>query len=133
MGVSASMTARDNLIIILMWDVMINSRHARTHTQKKCTRARLCTHRGQYISIHYTEQHITMPASMSATEVNALHGAAGKLAWIPVQSLPRLFLEFRDDAKSVAPQLLPALTADAVASWSGATSSPNCLCLASRC
>lgn len=132
MGVSASMTARDNLIIILMWDVMNNSRHARTH-RKNAHECAPCTHRGQYICIHYTEQHITMPASMSATEVNALHSAAGKLAWIPVQSLPRLFLEFHDDTKSVAAQLLPALTADAVASWSGATSSPNCLCLASRC
>lgn len=133
MEVSASMTARDNLIIILMWDVMKNSQHTNENTH---THARGRTVKGQYISIHYVEQHVTMRASMGATEVNALHRAAGKRASIPVrkrQSLQRLFLEIHDDTNSVAAPLPPALTADTVASWSGATYSPNCLCLARRC
>lgn len=99
MEVSASMTARDNLIIILMWDVMNNSQHTdkNTHTHTHGHRVK-----GQYISIHYVEQHITMRASMSATEVNALHRAVGKLASIPVrerQSLQHLFLEIHDDTQ----------------------------------
>lgn len=131
---SASMTARDNLIIILMWDVMNNS-HTHTHTDKTHTRARARAHTEVSTSAFITWSS-TLPASMSAAEVNALHSAAGKLAWFPaceLQSLPRLFLEILDDTKSVAAPLLPALTLDDAASWSGATYSPNHLCLASRC
>lgn len=92
---------------------MKTNKHTHTNTVK-----------GQYISIHYVEQHITTRASTSAAEVNALHRAAGKLAWIPVrerQSLQHLFREINDDTSPVAAQLPPALTADSVASWSGAT------------
>ena len=104
--VRASMTGRDNLIIILMWDVMNNSRwtdnthtHTQKHTHNPMENAHACTcpltplfpvqrhkpsppppptttlPKGQCISIHYMEQHITMCAFISATEVNALHRA----------------------------------------------------------
>lgn len=72
------MTGGDNLIIILMWDVMNNSvdrqhtsSYRDTHSQS-ITINNSSTAKGQCISIHYMEQHISMCAFISATEVNAL-------------------------------------------------------------
>lgn len=84
--VRASMTGRDNLIIILMWDVMNNRQHTNTNTRVLSSQRHKPssptnngdTAKGQCISIHYMEQHITMCAFIRAREVNALHGAAGE-------------------------------------------------------
>lgn len=82
----ASMTGRNNLIIILTWDVMNTHTSSSpafpgSETQTIITITNNNTARGQCISIHYMEQHITMCAFISGAEVNALCRAAGKLRW----------------------------------------------------
>lgn len=77
--VRALMTAGDNLIIILMWDVMnsglgVDGAHTLS-SQTQTVIANNNTAKGQSISIHYREQHITTCAFISATEVNALQGS----------------------------------------------------------
>lgn len=43
-----------------------------------CTNNNSSAAKGQYIVIHYMEQHITMCAFIRAAGVNALHSATGK-------------------------------------------------------